>query len=137
MNSFRSAVIALFMASWLQGCASSSEKIAAQYVSPVQYQAFTCSQLAEEARRISSRVAQLSGAQDQKASNDALLTAAAVVVFWPAAFFVGGDGATAAELGRLKGELEAVDRASVQKNCGLQIQQREAPPARVPREPRA
>jgi hypothetical protein len=34
----------------------------------------------------------VSGAQDQKRSNDALATAAAVVVFWPAAFLLAETG---------------------------------------------
>ena len=33
----------------------------------------------------------LSGAQDSQRTKDGLATAAAIVVFWPAAFFVGGD----------------------------------------------
>jgi hypothetical protein len=50
------------------------------------------------------------------------VTGAAIVLFWPAAFFVKGDGQTAAELGRLKGEFEAIEQASIQKNCGLRFQ---------------
>jgi hypothetical protein len=45
----------------------------------------------------------------------------AVVIFWPAAFMVGGDRNTAAELGRLKGELEAIEQVSIRKNCGIQF----------------
>ncbi len=118
----------------LGGCASSSEKVSAQYISPLQYQNYTCAQLAEEAQRISSRVAQVSGVQDQKATSDAVATAAAIVIFWPAAFLVGGNDQTTAELSRLKGEFESVEKVSVQKNCGHQFRQQ--PPA-VKREPRA
>jgi hypothetical protein len=73
------------------GCASSAADIAPAYVSPVAYQSFTCEQLALEAQSISTRAATLSGAQDKQRTNDRLATAAAVVIFWPAAFFVGGD----------------------------------------------
>ena len=76
----------------LGGCASSAADIAPAYVSPVAYQSYTCQQLALEAQSISTRAAKLSGAQDKQRTNDGLATAAAVVViFWPAAFFVGGD----------------------------------------------
>jgi hypothetical protein len=92
------------------GCASSSDKIAGQYISPLQYQNYSCAQLGEEAQRISGRVAQMSGAQDQKATSDAVATAAAIVIFWPAAFFVGGNDQTTAELSRLKGEFETVEK---------------------------
>jgi hypothetical protein len=53
-------------------------------------------------------------------------TGVAIVVFWPAAFFVGGDGPTAAELANLKGQMTAIERASIQKKCGIQFQ-RETP----------
>ena len=127
MSEIRAEVfLALFSGLVLAGCASSSDKIAPQYVSSLQYQSTTCAQLAEEAHRISTRVAQLSGVQDQKASNDAIATGVAIVVFWPAAFLVGGNDQTTAELSRLKGEFEAIDRSAVQKNCGLKLQQQDA-----------
>jgi hypothetical protein len=118
---------AMLMAAAVAGCASSSEKIAASYVSPLQYQSYTCQQLAEEAQRISSRATIVSGVQDQKATNDAIATGVAIVLFWPAAFMVGGNDQTTAELARLKGEFEAVERASVQKNCGHQFRHGPAP----------
>lgn len=119
------------------GCASSSDKIGAQYVSPLQYQNYSCSQLGDEAQRVSSRVAQVSGVQDQKATNDAIATTAALVIFWPAAFLVGGNDQNTAELGRLKGEFEAIEKASIQKNCAIQFRPEPLPPRREPREPRA
>jgi len=70
---------------------------------------------------VSRRAAEASGAQDSQASKDTVATAVAVVIFWPAAFMVGGDRNTAAELGRLKGELEAIEQVSIRKNCGIQF----------------
>lgn len=106
----------------LAGCASSSAEIAPSYVSPVMYQQYNCQQLAMEAQGVSQRAAALSGVQDQKRTNDGLATAAAIVVFWPAAFFVGGDKQTAAELGQMKGQMVAIEQASIQKKCGIQFQ---------------
>jgi hypothetical protein len=103
------------------GCASSSSEIRPQYVSDLQYQHLSCKQIAGEAERISRRVAEVSGVQDEKASSDAVATGVALIIFWPAAFFIKGDGVTAAELGRLKGEADALERVSIQKNCGLQF----------------
>jgi hypothetical protein len=60
--------------------------------------------------------------QDQKRTNDGLATAAAIVVFWPAAFFVGGDKQTAAELGQMKGQMVAIEQAANMKKCGIQFQ---------------
>ena len=61
------AVLSLFGFS-LAGCASNADKIGASYISPLQYQNYTCVQLGDEAQRVSGRVAQLSGVQDQKAN---------------------------------------------------------------------
>jgi hypothetical protein len=107
-------------------CASTSDKIGAQYVSPIQFSSYSCAQLAQEAQRVSSRVAHLSGVQDQKATNDALATGVAIVVFWPAAFLIGGNDQNTAELSRLKGEFEAIEQASTQKNCGHRFRQQPA-----------
>jgi len=104
----------------LAGCASSSGNIRAVYVSPLQYRDFTCAQLADEAKRISARVAEVTGQQDRNATMDFVATAAAVVILFPI-FMLNGDGQTAAELGRLKGEFEAVEKASIRKNCNLRF----------------
>jgi hypothetical protein len=103
------------------GCASSSDKITATYVSPIQYENYNCRQLAEEAQRLSRRASEVAGAQDSQASRDTVATAVAVVIFWPAAFMVGGDRNTAAELGRMKGELDAIEQVSIRKNCRIQF----------------
>lgn len=104
------------------GCASSSSDITPAYVSPVAYQSSTCQQLAQEAQAVSTRAASLSGVQDQKRTNDGLATAAAVVIFWPAAFFFGGDKQTAAELAQMKGQMVAIEQAANIRKCGIQFQ---------------
>jgi hypothetical protein len=107
----------------LVGCAKGADQITASYVSPLQFEAYDCQQLQAEGQRISARASQLSGVQDRKASDDALKTGAAIVLFWPAAFFVqSGDGQTAGELAQMKGQFEAVQHASVQKKCPIQFQ---------------
>jgi hypothetical protein len=111
----------------LAGCASSSSDIMPAYISPVAYQSFTCQQLAQEAQAVSTRAASLSGVQDQKRTNDGLATAAAVVIFWPAAFFVGGDKQTAAELAQMKGQMVAIEQAANIKKCGIQFQGQRPP----------
>ena len=111
----------------LGGCASSAADITPTYVSPVTYQSFTCPQLGQEAQAISARAAALSGAQDSQRTKDAVATTAAVIIFWPAAFLVGGDKQTAAELAQMKGQLIAVEQASIQKNCNIQFQGQRPP----------
>lgn len=111
----------------IAGCASASKDITASYISPLQYQSYSCEQIGQEASRVSARVAELTGVQDNNATSDAVKTGVAIVLFWPAAFFVSGNGQNAAELGRLKGEFDALEQASIQKSCGIRFQHAEAP----------
>lgn len=120
----RIVAVALVCGAVVSGCASGSGDIGAAYVSPNQYASYSCPQLNEEATRISSRAAAAIGAQDQKATNDAVATGVAIVVFWPALFFIKGDGASAAEVSRLKGEMEAIESASVRKRCGIEFKRK-------------
>ena len=103
------------------GCASSSSEIKPSYVSPLQYQGLTCQQMGAEMERVSRRASEVAGVQDSNKSQDAWVTGAAIVLFWPAAFFVKGDGAAAQELARLKGEFEALERVAIEKSCNLQV----------------
>lgn len=119
----------LLMGLMLGACAKKSENVAASYVSPLAYQQFNCRQLAEEAGRVSQRAAELSGVQNRKRTGDIVATTAAIIVFWPAAFLVSGDDAQTAELARLKGEFEAIQRVSVEKGCSIRFESR-PPPAR-------
>ena len=124
---FRCFCLTAGLAAITGGCASSSNEIRPQYISHLQYQTLGCQQVAAEMERVSRRVSEVSGVQDGNKTQDAWVTGAAIVVFWPAAFFIKGDGATAAELGRLKGEFEALERTSNEKNCGLQVRKSEIP----------
>ncbi|MXQ09865.1 hypothetical protein [Microvirga makkahensis] len=101
------------------GCASRSEDVGASYVSPMAYSSYSCRELSAEAQRVSSAAAAASGAQDSARTRDAVATTAALVVFWPAVFFVGGNGAQTADLARLKGQMQAVEEASIRKRCGI------------------
>src|SRR5271163_5153624 len=110
----------------LAGCASHADDIAAAYVSPVQYQSYTCAQLQEEAARVSARAAEASGAQNQKANNDAIATGVGAVLFWPALFFIKGDSTSAQEVAQLKGDMDAIEEANIQKKCGMQFRKTDA-----------
>ena len=112
----------------LAACATYSEKIAPSYVSPVIYENLSCRQIAEEASRVSARAAHVAGVQDSQANKDNVLTAVTIVVFWPAAFFVGGDKQNAGELAQLKGSMDALEQASIRKNCGIQFRTAGPPP---------
>ena len=108
---------ALTAAAMLSACASQPDQIAASYVSPTGYSGMSCNALNIEAHNVAQRLAVATGQQSKAASNDAAMTAVTLVLFWPAVFFIDGDKGTAAKLGRLKGESEAIQSAAVRRGC--------------------
>ena len=129
----KSIYIALASGLLLSACAKEANQVGATYVSPVLYESYTCPQLAEEAQRVSSRAAQSSGVQDQKATNDKVAMGVGLVIFWPALLFTKGNDENTAELARLKGQMDAIEQASIKKRCGITFQH--APPPTPPPEP--
>ena len=101
----------------LAGCATASKDIAANYISPMQYQSYDCEQLAGEAQRLQVRVNQIGGRLDEAASNDAALMGVGLILFWPALFALGGTKNQEAEYARLKGEYDALQQTAVLKKC--------------------
>lgn len=117
----RVVVGSVLAAVFLSGCAEDPKDITPTYVSPIAYQSYSCAQIGQEAQRVSERAVELTGTQAQRAKNDKIAMGVGLVIFWPALFFVKGDKQTAAELARLRGELDALDQASIAKHCGLTI----------------
>ena len=107
----------------LTACAKSADKIAADYVSPLAYQDYSCSQLGAELARVRARAAEVAGVQDEAASSDTGVMAVGMVLFWPALFFLEGDTGREAELGRLRGEADAIEVAATQKDCLMLIEE--------------
>lgn len=101
----------------LAGCATASKDIAANYVSPMQFQAYDCSQLTIEMQRIQGRVNQIGGRLDEAASNDKAIMGVGMILFWPALFALGGTKQQEAEYSRLKGEYDAVEQSANAKKC--------------------
>lgn len=114
-------MLAAALAVALGACARNAATIDAAYVSPLQYNSLTCEQIAEESTRVASHAAQVTGQQNKAATGDAVAMGVGLVVFWPALFFIGGKGDKSGELARLKGEMEALEQASIAKNCGIQF----------------
>ena len=106
----------------LAGCASAPKDIAPAYVSTGLYENLSCEQLRREAESVSARAITASGQQEKNRSQDVGMTTVAVGLFWPAAVFMKGDGAAAAEVARLKGEMAAIEQVNRIKNCGITFQ---------------
>ena len=100
----------------LCACATAPENISASYVSPLQYQSYDCTQLAAELERVSIQVETLTGQQRKERRKDQAAFGVGMVLFWPALFFMAGTDKKE-ELGRLKGEYDAVQKSAIEKKC--------------------
>lgn len=116
---FKKTMIALGASAMLAACATAPKDIAPAYVSTTLYENLSCNQLRAEAEGVSSRAATAFGQQDKNRGQDAAMTTVGVVLFWPALFFMKGDGAAAAEVARMKGEMQAIETVNRVKNCGI------------------
>lgn len=102
----------------LYGCATQPHNVGAQYVSAGRYDSYDCPRLYREAEELSARIASVSAILKSKADQDAGLVAVGVLLFWPALLFLPATGGKVeeAELGRIKGEAEAVAK-SIRERC--------------------
>ena len=100
----------------LSSCASKSNKIQASYVSPLEYQEFSCSQIKAEIGRVGVKMNEVAGVQDKTASGDAVAMGVGLVLFWPALFFIDTNDQRV-ELSRLKGEFDALESVAIYKDC--------------------
>jgi hypothetical protein len=116
MNKIRVG-IALAAALTQAACASSPDSIDARYVSPSTYQAWSCPQLYDEKIRLTREVERVSGLQRENANADAAMMGVGLILFWPALFGLAATKDRKDELGRLKGEYEAVDNNIRAKQC--------------------
>jgi hypothetical protein len=116
MKKLRIAV-ALSAALAQAACASGPSSIDARYVSPNTYQAWSCPQLFDEKARVSSELERTTGLQKENATTDAVIVGAAIIF---APIILVGLAATKDrkdEIGRLKGEYEALDLNIKTKQC--------------------
>ena len=107
-------------AALLAACATSPDKIDAQYVSDAQYASYNCRQIGEEMRRIGLKVSEVTEEQEEAATADAVGMGVGLILFWPALFILATTDDQEADLARLKGEYEALQRSSTKKNCSPQ-----------------
>jgi hypothetical protein len=101
-----------FLALVIGGCAMSPENIQSAYVSALAYQDLTCPQLKREAARMQQALAVTSQKQQQARDND---VSGVILIGVPMASFWGED--IAPQIAALKGHIEAIDRAWLEKNC--------------------
>ena len=123
------AIFTTIIAISLVGCATRADDIEAAYVSPLQYESYTCKQIGLEIGRVSTRVHAVTGQQEDTADKDAAVMGIGLILFWPALFFLAG-GDHEEELARLKGEYDALESAAIRSDCDIADDLEEARRAR-------
>jgi hypothetical protein len=81
------------------------------------YSGYSCAQLSVEDEMLRSQVAELKGAVDRTATNDKVMVGVGVLLFWPALFFIKGDGEEQSQYAHLKGEHDAIQHAFLLQGC--------------------
>ena len=113
----------------LSGCVASSGNHQAGYVSPAQFQTYSCDELLAEIERIQTRVSQLTGKPgDKTAVKDKWILGADLSLSWAALFALGGTEEQEAEYAQLKSEYDAIQQWAAIKQCPGVIPPAEKPP---------
>jgi len=115
VNKFLILLLSVFI---FTACAKKPHDIQADYVSPMEYRDFSCSQISGELRRVARRLSDVTGIQDKTANEDAWATGVGVVLFWPTLFFINSNDQRT-QVARLKREFDALEQAAVHKNCDV------------------
>ena len=110
MNPLPLIVVGLSVASLFTGCATAPENIPPAYVSHMSYMQYSLEQLGQEEARLQAALATSSDAQRKARSND---TIGVIFLGLPVSSLSGSN--QAANVARLKGELEAVQKAMTLK----------------------
>ena len=98
-------------------CTTRPESVSALYVSPVIYQGFQCEQLTEEHRRLTHELNRVAELQRENATGDAVMLTVGLVILWPVLIGMAATKDRKNELGKLKGEFEAVEAQMKMKQC--------------------
>jgi hypothetical protein len=121
-NKLKVSLLSIMVCGALSACASHTHEIAPAYISPVEYEDYSCKQIKAEIARVSRRAQQVAADVNKNADGDSTAMGVGLILFWPALFFIDGDSPQAQEYAELKGRFNALEDAAIQKECGLKIQ---------------
>jgi len=107
------------IAGLLSACATQPDAVSASYVSPSVYKGQSCARLVSERNQIVRNLNTLSAEQSKQATNDAVATGVALVLFWPAAFLIGASGDSATALASAKGNYDAITAQMISQGCAV------------------
>lgn len=99
------------------GCATRAVDVKPLPVSAAEFATWDCARIHEERDGVQHRAADVAWAVDERVGNNILALGMGVTVFWPALLAMRSDGLEFAELARLKGRYEALERAARDKAC--------------------
>ena len=92
------------------------------------YQTWNCEQLFDEKMRLTSEVQRVSGLQRENANADVAMMTVGLIIFWPMLLGLAATKDRKDELGRLKGEYDAVDLSIKTRQCTLPVPAPSNPP---------
>jgi hypothetical protein len=115
-------LMAAFTSLGLAACEMASGDLRVQFVSPETYRELSCNQIGTEGNRIAARVAEISGGERGSPSSGLSLLTQPIAVTWPGPLSELSEDAVR-EIGKLKGEFQALERASTFKRCSYHFKQ--------------
>ena len=103
----------------LSACSSAkqSSQVNKTYVSSAKYNSFTCDQLIRESELIRAREPALAAKVDKHYKSQKNTEAVAWLLFWPEAFWLDDGSKDSNQLAQVRGELDAVRAAMLEKKC--------------------
>ena len=104
---------------FLSSCATATKNILPTYVDPLQYEQYDCSQIGSEMESVTRELNQSYSECKSHASRDELFMLGAFLVTGPLAIVpaVINDSESTERFAQLQGELEALEKVSIQKEC--------------------
>lgn len=110
-------VVLCCVATLLAGCGTRSVDVRPLSADAAEFRNWDCLRIDEERDRVQRRAADVAYAVDQRVGNNILALGVGLTVFWPALLALRPEGLEAADLARLKGRFEALNRVAQEKTC--------------------
>ena len=104
---------------FLSSCASPPKEILPTYVDPLQYEQYDCSQIGTEMESVTRQLNQMYIAVKNASNRDGWFMMGALLITGPLALVpaVIDDTEATVQFAQLQGELEALEKVSIQKEC--------------------
>lgn len=104
----------------LSGCtkAIKSSEVQSEYISSAKYKQYSCKELIAEAEKVRAREPEVARQVDEHYKGEKNRELVTWLLFWPAAFGMDDGKDKSQRLSRIRGELEAIRSAMIEKGCG-------------------